>query len=122
MYEFVGVIDGNNDRITVLVQLREQVFDRAGSAESRRSYGRRHRADACKQGQPEALFVFLATRRNEDHAICALQARDPTAQQRRLAAAGWRRNERHTPFEGSIQGNQKPLAVDKTRADTASID
>ena len=70
--------------------------------------------DRVEQGQPELLGVLLVALHLQDGEPARLpRTAGPGAQQRRLPAAGRRRDDRHLPRRRAIQGSDKITPVDQ---------
>jgi hypothetical protein len=72
--------------------------------------------DRAEQGQPELLGILLITLHLDDSKSARLtRPVGPRAQQRRLPAAGWSRDDRHLLRRRAIQSGEKITPVDQCR-------
>ena len=69
--------------------------------------------DRVEQGKPELLGVLLVALHLQRRAERLARTVGPRAQQRRLAATGRRRDDRHLPRRRAIQGGEKITPVDQ---------
>ena len=119
--QLVEIINNQRDAAASIGELRQHPVGHRRRVEVRRPC-RRFRAAGCgrsvtdrvEQGQPELLGVVLVALHLQDGEPARLtRAARPGAQQRRLPAAGRRRDDRHLPRRRAIQGSDKITPVDQ---------
>ena len=119
--QLVQIVDDQDEAAALVGELREHPVDHRPPIEVgcrgwrfRAAGGAGGLADRAEQGQPELLGVALVALHLQDgEPVRLTRTVGPGAQQRRLPAAGWGRDDRHLPRRRAIQSGEKITPVDQ---------
>jgi hypothetical protein len=121
LVQLVQIVDDHDDAVALAVEFREHPVGQGPDIKVRCrgrwfhvTVGASWMTDRVQQSQPENLgILFVATHLYEADAVRPARALCPGAQQRRLATASRRGDDRHLPRCGAVQAGEKIAASDQ---------